>query len=49
MYTNLDPSAELAYRRERISAAFRAGSTRGSVLRHRRFRHLPRRTNEQRA
>jgi hypothetical protein len=49
MYTNVDPTAELAYRRERISAALRAGTSRGSVLRHRRFRHLPRRTHEQRA
>jgi hypothetical protein len=49
MYTNIDPTAELAYRRERIAAAFRAGSSRGSVMRHRRFRHLPRRSTEQKA
>jgi hypothetical protein len=49
MFINTDPTAEAEYRRERIASAFRSGSTRGTVLRRRRYLHLPRRSTEQRS
>jgi len=37
MYGNVDMNTEAAYRREQLTKSFRAGASRGTSLRHRRF------------
>jgi hypothetical protein len=43
MFSNYDPNTESTYRRQQLTAAYRAGVTRGVATHRRRHLRLPRR------